>query len=473
MSLQQFFLILRSRFKVAMVVLLATMTLTLLVSLLLPNRYTSSTSVVVDVRTPDPIGGLVLPTTMMASYMPTQVDIVNSERVARKVVSLLKLDQSPAIKEQWLEATDGKGRLDVWLGELLQKKLTVKPSRESDVINISFVSSDPAFSAAVANAFAQAYIDTNVELKVEPARQYSKWFQVQTGVLRENLERAQARLSDYQQKEGIVVTDERLDSENAKLNELSTQLTIVQGQTTDTLSKQHSGGRAANLPEFMQNPVIQNLRIDIARLEAKAKEASGNLGVNHPQYQRMHAELDTLRQKLDAEGQHVAGGFATASNVGKEKETVLKRLIAGQKEKLLELKHQRDQAAVLLGDVAAAQKAFDAVAQRFTQTSLESQTTQTNISVLTPAIVPIEPSSPLPLFYTLIAGLVGLVLGVAAAFGMEMSDRRVRTADDLEYGLGFALPVLIELDRQGGLASRSWLRLGRLAAPPRLPEFVS
>jgi chain length determinant protein EpsF len=472
MSLQQFFLILRSRYKLALTVLLATMTLTLLVSLLLPNRYTSTTSVVVDVRTPDPIGGLVLPATMMASYMPTQIDIVNSERVARKVVSLLKLDQSPAIKEQWLEATDGRGRLDVWLGELLQKKLTVKPSRESDVINISFVSADPAFSAAVANAFAQAYIETNVELKVEPARQYSKWFQVQTGSLRENLERAQARLSDYQQKEGIVVTDERLDSENAKLNELSTQLTIVQGQTTDTLSKQRSGGGAANLPEFMQNPVIQNLRIDIARLEAKLKEASGNFGVNHPQYQRMHAELEVLRQKLDAEGRHVAGGFASASNVGREKEAALKRMIAEQKDKLLELKHQRDQAAVLLGDVAAAQKSFDAVAQRFTQTSLESQTTQTNISVLTPAVVPIAPSSPLPLLYTLIAGLVGLVLGVAAAFGMEMSDRRVRTADDLEYGLGFALPVLVELDRQGGLASRSWLRIGRLA-PPRLPEFVS
>lgn len=469
MSLQQFFLILRSRYKVALAVLLATMTLTLLVSLLLPNRYTASTSVVVDVRTPDPIAGMVLSNAMMASYMPTQIDIINSERVARKVVSLLKLDQSPTIKEQWLEATDGKGRLDVWLGELLRKKLTVKPLPESDVIEINFASPEPAFSAAVANAFAQAYIDTNVELKVEPARQYSKWFQAQTGTLRENLERAQARLSNYQRKEGIVVTDERLDSENASLSELTTQLTIVQGQTADSMSKQRA---AANLPEFSQNSVIQGLRIDVARLEAKVKEASGNFGVNHPQYQRMRAELDMLKQKLDAETRHVSGGFTTARDAGREKEAALKRLIAVQKEKLLELKHQRDQSAVLLGDVAAAQKAFDAVAQRFTQTSLESQATQTNISVLTPATVPLYPSSPVPLLYTLVAGVIGLLLGIAVAFGFEMSDRRVRSADDLEYGLGFALPVLVELDRHGGMASRSWLRLGRIA-PPRLPEFAS
>ena len=471
MSLHQFLLILRSRYRVALGVLLATMTLTLLVSLLLPNRYTAATSVVVDVRSPDPIAGLVLPATAMVSYMPTQVDIVNSDRVAQKVVALLKLDQSPAIKEQWIEATGGEGRMDVWLAELLQSKLTVKPSRESDVINISFVSADPAFSAAVANAFAQAYIDTNVDLRVEPARHYSRWFEAQTKTLREGLERAQARLSEYQQKEGIVVTDERLDSETAKLTELTTQLALAQGQTADSQSKQLSV-KAANLPEFTQNIVLQNLRIDIARLEAKQKEAGGNLGVNHPQYQRMQAELDALRRNLSSETAHVAGGFATARTVGVEKEAVLRRLIAAQKERLLELRHQRDQSSVLVSDVNTAQKALDAVAQRFTQTTLESQTTQTNISVLTAATVPIVPSSPKPLLYTAIAALVGLLLGVASAFGMEMSDRRVRSSDDLEYGLGFALPVLIELDRHGGMASRGWLKLGR-PQTLRLPEFAS
>jgi len=470
MSLHQFLLILRSRYRVALGVLLATMTLTLLVSLLLPNRYTAATSVVVDVRSPDPIAGLVLPATAMVSYMPTQVDIVNSDRVAQKVVSLLKLDQSPAIKDQWIEATGGEGRMDVWLAELLQSKLTVKPSRESDVINISFVSADPAFSAAVANAFAQAYIDTNVELRVEPARQYSKWFEAQTKTLRESLERAQARLSEYQQKEGIVVTDERLDSETARLTELTTQLALAQGQTADSQSK--LSARGANLPEFTQNMVLQNLRIDVARLEAKQKEAAGNLGANHPQYQRMTAELDTLRQKLDAETRHVAGGFATARQAGREKESVLRSMIAAQKERLLELRHLRDKSSVLVGDVTTAQKALDAVAQRFTQSTLESQTTQTNISVLTSAAVPLRPSSPKPLLYTLIAGVVGLLLGIAAAFGMEMSDRRVRSSDDLEYGLGFALPVLVELDRHGGMASRGWLKLGR-PETLRLPEFAS
>ena len=124
---------------------------------------------------------------------------------------------------------------------LLQKKLDVKPSRESNVINIGYSGADPAFAAAVANAFAQAYIDTNIELRVEPAKQYADWFDSQIKLQREKLEAAQKALSSYQQATGIVGTDERLDYETQKFNELSAQLTQAEAQGADASSKQKSG----------------------------------------------------------------------------------------------------------------------------------------------------------------------------------------------------------------------------------------
>jgi capsular polysaccharide biosynthesis protein len=170
MTLNQFLLILWARRTVALAVLGLTVLTTLVVSLLMPKQYTVATSVVVDVKSPDPIAGMVLPGMMAPGYMATQVDIINSDRVAQRVVKLLRMDESPVIREQWMEATEGKGELHAWLGALLQKKLDVKPSRESNVINIGYTGADPAFTAAVANAFAQAYIDTNIELRVEPAQ---------------------------------------------------------------------------------------------------------------------------------------------------------------------------------------------------------------------------------------------------------------------------------------------------------------
>src|SRR5687768_2613710 len=216
MTLQQFLLNLRARYKIALLTLLVTVLTTLVVSLLLPKQYTASSAVVVDVRSPDPVAGMVLPGMASPAYMATQVDIIDSDRVAQRVVKLLRMDESPVIREQWVDATGGAGDFNAWLADLLKQKLDVKPSRESNVINIEFSGVDPNFTAMVANTFAQAYIDVNQDLKLAPARQSAAWFEDQTRAVREQLERAQEALSAHQQKTGVVATDERLDYETAK-----------------------------------------------------------------------------------------------------------------------------------------------------------------------------------------------------------------------------------------------------------------
>jgi chain length determinant protein EpsF len=440
MTLQQFLLILRVRYKAVIFTFLSTVIVTLMVSLLLPKEYTAKTAVIVDVRSPDPVAGMVLPGMVGPGYMATQADIINSDRVAQRVVKLLRMDESPVIREQWMEATGGEGELTVWLADLLKKKLDVRPSRESNVINIQFSGTDPGFAAAVANAFAQAYIDVNLGLKVEPARQYTTWFEDQAGIVRDKLEKAQQALSAYQQRTGIVATDERLDYEIAKLNELSTQLTIVQGQTSDSSSKRKSAGNSETLAEVMQNPLINSLKSDIARLDAKLQESNINLGKNHPQTQRAQTELAALRSKLASETKQIHDSIGTSYEVGKQREQELLEAMEIQKKRVLELNRQRDQISVLQRDAEAAQRDFEAVSQRSSQTRLESHSVQTNIAMLNSASVPTEHSRPRILFNLVISVFVGTLLGVAVALILELGNRRVRSAQDLLEAID--LPVL-------------------------------
>src|SRR3954464_7196808 len=101
MSLKQFLLILKARSGILVMVLVATVLATLGVSLfLVQTKYTAETTVLVDVRTPDPVAGLAMPAGAMPSYMPTQIDIINSDRVALNVVSKLRLDQNAAVREK-------------------------------------------------------------------------------------------------------------------------------------------------------------------------------------------------------------------------------------------------------------------------------------------------------------------------------------------------------------------------------------
>jgi len=429
-----------ARWKIATAVAVLTIGAGIAVNEFLPKRYVAETTMLVDVRAPDPVAAALIQAPTVPVSMATQAEVIGSIRTTRKVVNILKLDQSSAAREQWMAATEGKGKLEDWLGGLLQKSVKVVPSRDSGVLKIAYSGSDPVFVAAVANAFAQAYIEASIELKVEPARQHSRWFSDQGKVSRENVEKAQARLSDFQKQHSIVATEEAMDVETVKLNDLSARLNTVQGELRDAQTKQRTTNVAPEtLPEVQASSTVSQLRADIAQREARLKDA--NLGTKHPQYLRMEGELAELRKSLDGEIRRITSGYSSSSTIHLNRQAELQAAIEAQKKKVLLLKANRDELAVLMRDVETAKRAYDAVSTRFNQTSLESQATQTNVSVLTPAFEPLAPSfpKPFPVMLALVSA-VGVILGGLAAVGHEMLDRRVRSTADLAEML--QLPVL-------------------------------
>lgn len=442
MSFQQFLLILRARYIAALTTLLLTVAIVTGISLWLPKEYSASAAVVVDVKSPDPVTGMMLQGLMAPGYMATQIDIINSDRTAKSVVKSLNLEKSSTIQEMWVDATKGKGQLIDWLSKLLQKNLDVKPSRESNVISINYTATDPAFAATVANAFAQAYIDVNLDLRLAPARQYASFFADQTKTARDKLEQAQKALSDYQQANGITSADDRLDYETAKLNETSSQLTGIQAQTTDSQSKRQSG-KADTVAEVMQSPLINSLKTDVARLEAKLTESSGNLGKNHPQTQRTESELATVKAQLEQEIRKVTSSIETTYQISKQREEQLHAALNAQKSRVLVLNKQRDELNVLRREVESAQRIFDSMSARASQSSVESQTNQTNIAVLNPAVAPTSASKPRVLLNIVVAMFLGSLLGIGLALALELNNRRVRSSEDLADALD--VPLLGQL----------------------------
>lgn len=440
MTIQQFLLILRARYKAVLLTLIIVVVLAAIVTMLMPRRYTATAAVMVDVKSPDPVAGIVLPGMVSPGYMATQVDIINSDRVAQRVVTLLGLDRDPSVRSDWTKATEGKGSFVAWLADAVQRNLDVRPARESTVITIDYKATDPEFAAAAANAFAKAYIDINLDLKVEPARQYATWFQGQTQTSRDKLDAAQRELYAYQQKVGIVATDERLDFENTKLNDTASQLTAVQTLTTDSQSKRGAG---ATVAEVMQSPLVNSLKTEISRVEAKLQESSGNLGANHPQTLRTEAELASLKGQLATEISRVTASINTTYQVGKQRERELQGAMAAQKARVLEINAHRNELNVLKGDVDAAQREFEAVSQRAAQTRLESLSNQTNLSTLSVATPPLKPSSPRTLLNMLASVFIGTLLGICVAVALELTNRRVRSTVDLSEFL--ELPVLASI----------------------------
>jgi succinoglycan biosynthesis transport protein ExoP len=448
MTFGQFLSILRARKWAALAVFVLMVATTVAVSLLLPRQYAATASVVIDVK-PDPVSAMAFPSMAMPGFMATQVDILTSDRVTLRVIRDLKLLDSPQLREQWLTEAEGKGTIEQWLVDLLQKKLDIRPSRESNVIQIGYQSPDPRFAAGLANAYAQAYIATTLDLRVDPAKQFSSFFSAQSKDAREALEVAQTRLSTFQRDNGIIGTDERMDVENNRLNELSSQGVQIQALAAESASRQSQaqGASGDRMQEVLNNPVIGGMKVDLNRNEARLQELNAKLGASHPQVVETKASIAELRKRIEAETLRVTGGVAVTNTINRQREAQVERELAEQRAKVLGMKAVRDQGQVLVREVENAQRSYEIIMARLNQTAMEAQATQGYANMLTTAQPPAEHSSPRLLINTALSVFLGVLLAVGVALLLELSDRRARSPEEVVAALG--LPVLGTLPKPG------------------------
>lgn len=440
----QFLVIIAARARSALAVFVAVLALALAVSLLSPKRYTASASVMLDVRSPDPIAGSLVAGMLAPGYMATQVEVVSSERVARRVIHALGLQDSAESRREWMAQTQGKGDFEAWLAERLQKRLDVTPSRESNVVAISYSAPDPEQAAATAGAFMQAYIDTSLELRVEPARAYNSFFDERAKQLREDLQAAQGRLSSYQKANQLLATTERIDVENSRLTELASQLVTLQSNAAQNEGKRlQAGARPEQLPEVLGNAVVAQLTGALATEDVRLQELASRYGENHPQLLEQRARVAELKTRLAAATARATGSVNVTASVNQAQLTQVQKAVGEQRGRVLQLQSLRDEVAVLRRDVDNAQAAYNTMQERVTQTGVESQNTRTNVSVLKRATAPASASSPNLLRNMGVAAFLGAVLALVTALARELLDRRVRTVSDVELEL--RQPLLLTL----------------------------
>ncbi|MES2354975.1 MAG: chain length determinant protein EpsF [Pseudomonadota bacterium] len=437
LTFSQIFRTLRGRWKLCFTIFFGIVGVCIAVTAAMTEKYTATATVLLDVRGADPVSGATVPGQLFPSYLATQLDLMSSLNVALKVVDTLKIDTVPEVQTEYMRQTEGRGTVRDWAAAQLLKYLKLEPTRDSSVVRITYTSPDPRFSAVVANTFAQSYIRTTLELRVDPAKETSAWFDSQLKTLKTNLEQAQAKLSEYQQKNGIVASDERIDAENTRLQDLTARLVLAQEQTYSGVSKQRqitaaqSRGTENAAPDVLANPVIQRLKSEIAQAQARITTLSSTVGTSHPQYQSAQENLQSLTRQFDDEMRTISSGVRNVTALAQQNEGSLRAALNAQREKLLDIKKQRSEMVTLQGEAESAQRAYDAGLQRLTQTRMESQLNQTNVSIVTPATEPVDPSRPRWILHMLLAVILGINAAIGMALMRERADRRIRSISDL------------------------------------------
>ena len=227
------------------------------------------------------------------------------------------------------------------------------------MIDISYSGSDPVQAAAVANAFLQAYIDTSLELKVDPARAYRSFFDERAKRLREDLEAAQTRLSSFQKANQLLVSPDRMDVETARLADLSSQLVELQSNAAKNEGKRaQAGARQDQLPEVLADPLVSQLSASLANEQARLQELTTRYGPKHPQLIEQRARLAEVKSKLEAATARATGSVSVNTSVNQAQLARVEKLLTEQRARVLKLQGLRDEGEVLRRDLENAQTAY-------------------------------------------------------------------------------------------------------------------
>ena len=438
MNLTHFLAVLRARWVSAAIVFAAVLVATILYLVFATRVYTATASVLIDAK-PDPVSTMLYGGATPA-LINTQIEIMRSDRVAQRVIANLKLAELADMRSAWASAKSGL-TIQEWLSETIENGLDPKVSAPgSNVINIAYRSSDPRFASMVANAYVQAFLETSIELRVDPARQYSGFFTDQQKDARTALETAQNKLSAFQREKGIIGSDDRFDLEMSRLTALTQELVAIQTARVDASTRQSQVGNGGQMSEVLSNGTVSGLKNDLSAAELKLQDLSSRYGDKHPQVLEARAAVNQLRAKLSHATSDVTGAIGVDARVSRAREADIQGAVDAQRAKVLQLKETRDQVAVLQRDVDNAQRTYDTVYNRASQTNLESQNRQANATVISQATTPVLPSSP-KVASVLVLGLAAaLALAIGTALLQEQFDKRMRTTSDAFDFLG--LPVI-------------------------------
>ena len=443
-SIGQMALAIRGRWKLAAAVAAAVALAVCLIAALLPPRYAATAWVVFNNRGSDAIVDK-NDSLGFGAYVNGEVDLIGSRRVIQRVAQDPVLLADPRTRRQQQRNQKGKAPLGDWLVDWIGRNVTVASAKGTRTVSIQAEFDDPVWAATVANRVARSYLDTAVDLKVTPARANVAFFRSQAASRAAELTRAQQELDDFLRATGMTGLEAKSDSDDLQLRTLAERLGASQVEKAGSSAQSSVGGAdAAVSAGTITNPVVQQLRGEIASQSATLRDLTVLSGPNYPAVAQARARLDELRGQLAVELGKITAGVARNTLAAGRESAAIGALAARKRQAIAATAANRSRLQVLGGNVDRAKANYDAVAARLADVELQSAVEAPSAAILSPAAVPRGPSFPYWPLIVLLAAAAGITAGVIAALIKELLVPRVRSGFDLQQLLGGA-PVLCDL----------------------------
>ena len=393
-------------------------------------------------------------------FYQTQYSLLESETLAERVAQELRLADDANFfamtgHSDLVQDTsrgpgltgdrDSRTRLAV---SILRSNVRVSPIRLSRLVDVSWTGPDPTYSARIANAWATAFIQTNLERRVEATAYAREFLERRLEQVRRRLEESERRLVGYASNQEIInipieggsepgATRERsLTADSlAALNSALAQATADRIQSESRLANASRG--ASN--EALGNATINELRQRRGQLAAEYARMMTQFEPEYPPAVALRAQIQQLDESIGREEGRVQASLNNAYRDSVQRERLLSARMEGLKQTFLDQRRRSIQYNIFQRDVDTNRELYNGLLQRYKEIGVAGGVGSNNVSVVDRAKIPGAPAYPRPFLNLLIALVIGLGVGVGLALLREQMDETLSDPMDLEKQVGVPL----------------------------------
>jgi capsular exopolysaccharide synthesis family protein len=481
-GIRSFWLVLRWRAWLVGVVTLATVLVAGIALVVIPPRYKATTVVLVDPRQQRVTNSEVVISGIGAdaAAVESQVELIESSALARKVIERLKLAQDPDFANVSVLEQIGEGLLALVgqappnteerrLNRLVykfQNGLSVRRRGLTYVLEMSYTARTPAKAALISGAVADAYLDDQRAAKAEITARASGWLGERIEAMRGQVRDAERAVADYKSANSMVDVTQGNKLISRQIEDLTQQLALARTRTADAWARRERVEQVARnttdpatLAEALQSQTIAGLRTQLAEAARAEAESHALYGDRHPSRVAARAQLEGVRRQIDNELARIVTGVRNDYQVAGDREKSLERELTILKEKFAETSQANVRLHELEREAQAQRALFEQFLNRAKETGEQQSLQIADARIISPALVPLKQDRPPTIVLLIAAAVGGGILGLGLVLLMEQMARGLRTGAEIEAVL--SLPCIATLPSEaGGLSARRGL-LGR------------
>lgn len=456
MSARQIWFLLRRHLPLVITIVAVCVAVVLALQLRLPDLYEATATVQVELN--DANGSNQADAARNQQRVANEARIYRSQALAEQVVKDLDLEHNATF-------TSGVRMTAQQATMKLQDLTRVVSATDSDFIDIVVRSRSPDLSAHIANRFVESLQKLRSSRRQQWRDSVSAALAAESARLAGEVEKAERAVAEFRRDHNMPIGAGGAE-DYQQMNRIGVEEASAAAMNSATAARSAGIASASRMRTVAgaTSPVLNELQRKYDDLQRERSQLSVALGVNHPDRQRVEAQITQLRGDLDRERSAVISAEQAKINAdaGREQqlaagEAQAAAARAGQLQATLSalaaraVSNNTNNVDLFVLDRRAevARQAYLTTAQRAQTVRSELETTGVNSTIVSAATAPLVRVSPSPK-KTALAALIGsLLLALLIVFCIEMFDNRLRSGEQLYRLFGLRTFAMLPLLPRG------------------------